>query len=120
MDSIERPLEESDLPEKLEEDYSNYNSNYFDRVWEKSSNGIPKIQLCITIFSDFITSNWYVQPAVDAALMARVIQAMKALVGVVDRGIRKWQRRRIPLWADFLVFCVLVEIFEHHHVIFVT
>ena len=115
---VERPLEESDLPEILEEDSSKYNKNYFDCMWEREKQRNPKNpSLHRAIFWDFITSIWYVQPAMAAALTARVIQAMalglliEAFVNGNGEGYR---------WAGLLVFCGLVALFEHHHVFFVT
>jgi ATP-binding cassette subfamily C (CFTR/MRP) protein 4 len=115
---LERPLDESDLPDILEDDTSNFNRNYFDKMWadEKARNP-KKPSLHRAFLKDFFRSIWYVQPLIMLADTAKIVQAIALglLIESFETGDGKGYR-----WASLLVAAGVVILFEHHHVFFIT
>lgn len=114
---MERPLEDGDLPESLEEDGSRRNRLHLEKIWQDEKDRHPeKPSLHRAILKDFLKSLWYVQPMMMAATIARVVQAV-ALGWLLESfsadGNGYW-------WAGILVLCALVILFEHHQVFLMT
>jgi ATP-binding cassette subfamily C (CFTR/MRP) protein 4 len=115
---MERPLEESDLPENLNSDRSAVNEKYLDRLWqEEQLRHGKKASLHRAILKDFFWSLWYIQPLLLATVVSKVVQAV-ALGRLIEslqynNGEGYW-------WAGLIVLCGAVILFEHHHVFFFT
>ncbi|KAG7350940.1 multidrug ABC transporter permease/ATPase [Nitzschia inconspicua] len=115
---LERPLEDSDLPEILRQDTSRYNREYLQALWQRERERNPRNpSLHRAMLIDFFRSIWYVQPLLAAAATAKIVQAV-----VLGRLIETFETDddRGYLWAGLLVACGVVILFEHHHVFFVT
>jgi ATP-binding cassette, subfamily C (CFTR/MRP), member 4 len=115
---LQRPLEESDLPEILPEDSSDVNKNHFERIWREEQKKHPRNpSLHRAILKDYLRSVWYVQPAMAWAMSAKIVQAV-----AVGRLIESFEtgNREGYMWAGVLVACGFIILFEHHHVFFVT
>lgn len=115
---LERPLEEIDIPEILEEDSSLRNRNRFDRVWAEERRRNPeKPSLHRAFLRDFLKDIWYVQPAIMAALTAKVVQAVALglLIESFETGNGEGYK-----WAGLLIAAGSIILFEHHHVFFIT
>ena len=72
---LERTLEEVDLPEILDVDFSNANRNHFDQIRaEEKSRNPDNPSLHRTFLRDFLKSIWYVQPLMGTAATAQIVQ----------------------------------------------
>jgi ATP-binding cassette subfamily C (CFTR/MRP) protein 4 len=115
---LERPLEERDLPENLEIDTSLYNRNHFESIWAEEKTRHPKNpNLHRALLADFLKSVWYVQPAMMAAMIAKVVQALA--LGLLIESFETGNGQGYK-WAALLVGCGMIVLFEHHHVFFIT
>jgi ABC-type multidrug transport system fused ATPase/permease subunit len=115
---LERPLEETDLPEILDADTSQYNRNNFDRIWaEEKARNPHKPNLHRAFLRDFLISIWYVQPLMMLAMIAKIGQAI--VLGLLIESFETGNGEGYK-WAAILVAAGLVILFEHHHVFFVT
>lgn len=115
---MERPLEESDLPEILDSDRSSVNRKYLDRLWqeEKLRHG-KNASLHRAILRDFFSSLWFIQPLLLATVVAKVVQAVA--LGELLQSLQGGGREGY-WWAGLLVLCGAVILFEHHHVFMFT
>lgn len=124
---MERPLEDTDIPDIMDIDKSSNNRIYLETLWKKELLQNPQNpRLEKVILKDFFTSLWYVQPALLAAAIAKVLQAISLYFLLEtfesDNNIdtNNNTRKKAYMWATVLIMCVLVILFEHHHVFFAT
>jgi hypothetical protein len=98
---LERTLEEVDLPEILDVDFSNANRNHFDQIRaEEKSRNPDNPSLHRTFLRDFLKSIWYVQPLMGAAATAQIVQT--AGLGFLVEAFKNWQRPKSYKWAGVL------------------
>eukprot|EP00538_Stauroneis_constricta_P012629 CAMPEP_0119552576 /NCGR_PEP_ID=MMETSP1352-20130426/5521_1 /TAXON_ID=265584 /ORGANISM="Stauroneis constricta, Strain CCMP1120" /LENGTH=1426 /DNA_ID=CAMNT_0007598827 /DNA_START=60 /DNA_END=4340 /DNA_ORIENTATION=+ len=115
---LERPLEETDLPEIQPIDTSSRNVNYIDALWKKERERNPdKPSLHRALLVDYLRDIWYVQPAVALAHTAKIMQALA--LGYLIQSFETDNGEGYQ-WAAVLVACGIVILFEHHHVFFIT
>ena len=115
---LERPLENLDLPEILENDTSDFNRHSFDALWAEEKARCPENpSLHRAFLRDYLKGIWYVQPLFMAAMTAKIVQAVGLgfLIESFETGNGEGYK-----WAAVLVVSGLVILFEHHHVFFVT
>ncbi|GKY92774.1 hypothetical protein MPSEU_000247200 [Mayamaea pseudoterrestris] len=115
---MKRPLVEIDLPQVTRVDESEYNRDYFLRLWKEEKERNPTApNLHRLVAMDFFRSTWIVQPLMAIAAAARVVQAV-----VLGYLIAYFEGRNDSgwLWASMIVLCGIVVLFEHHHVFFLT
>lgn len=122
---MQRPLEDADLYDVLEEDSSLYNRDYFLRLWqaeqERAQSARPpqRPSLHRALGRDFFTSIWYVQPMMMIGAAAKVVQAVM-LGHLIQSFVNPDGSRKGYLWAGMVVLTGLFVLFEHHHVFFFT
>jgi ATP-binding cassette subfamily C (CFTR/MRP) protein 4 len=117
---MERPLNDGDIYDLMEQDTSEYNLGYFRRLWDESLHEGHKRKrrnLHKALLKDFFRSLWFIQPMELVGHSARVAQAV--FLGLL---VEYFQGRNASgyLWASLLVICGLILVFEHHHVFFFT
>jgi ATP-binding cassette subfamily C (CFTR/MRP) protein 4 len=136
------PLSANMLPEILQADTSNYNRDYFEKLWETEKNRcqnnnaqqgqknqssknqkrqqqhLLKPSLHRAMLIDFFTSIWYVQPLMLAAAIAKIVQAV--FLGYLIESFENPSGNNGYIFAGAIVICGLVILFEHHHVFFIT
>ena len=120
---LDGPLSARMLPEILTADTSNYNRDYFEKLWEKEKNRCHNAQhlkpsLHRAMLIDFFTSIWYVQPLMLAAAVAKIVQAV--FLGYLIESFENPSGNNGYIFAGAIVVCGLVILFEHHHVFFIT
>lgn len=115
---IERPLKESDLPDILSQDSSEYCLNYVENLWKEELCRSPKSpSLARAVFKDFLSSIWYIQPFLAIGAVAKVAQAV-----ILGRLIEFFSGHNNQgyMWASLLTFCGAIILFEHHFMFFIT
>lgn len=136
---LDGPLSARMLPEILTADTSNYNRDYFEKLWETEKNRCHhnnaqqgqnqsknknqrqqhlKPSLHRAMLIDFFTSIWYVQPLMLAAAVAKIVQAV--FLGYLIESFENPSGNNGYIFAGAIVLCGLVILFEHHHVFFIT
>ena len=127
---MQRPLEESDLPEITLADTSAYNlriiTELFNREMELAQQRAAKRKgtavapsLHRAFVMDFLRTVWYVQPLMFCSSTARLMQAV-ALGLLLETFEATQPTNQGYIWAAVLVVCGAVILFEHHHVFFMT
>ena len=135
-----RPLVDSDFADVLPNDESLYNQQYLEKLWKQELENAQRHQrnpdLKRAFFQDFLSSIWYVQPVLCAAMIAKVVQAicLRNLIEFFENS-QENSNQTTPTdddssssfnpnegywWAAGLVSCGIVTLFEHHHVFFVA
>mmetsp|Transcript_4521 Transcript_4521/g.10242 ORF Transcript_4521/g.10242 Transcript_4521/m.10242 type:complete len:1111 (+) Transcript_4521:249-3581(+) len=132
-------IEESDLPDVLEDDTSEANLHRFQEMWDaeiqraakvkeyhlthhKKQKPLPKAaypSLHRAIVKDFLRTMWYVQPCMAAATAAKLTQAL-ALGYLLQTFEVEDAGRDGYMWAGVLVLSGFVVLMEHHQVFFWT
>jgi ATP-binding cassette subfamily C (CFTR/MRP) protein 4 len=115
---LERPLEDRDLADCIETDTSDYNRDYFNRIWREEQGRNPKNpSLHRTLLNDFLRTTWFVQPLMMLAATAKVLQAVA--LGLLIESFEK-ETEDGYYWATAIVVSGIVILFEHHHVFLAT
>jgi len=130
---MERPIEESDLPNIMQQDSSSHNLQTFEKLWQdeirrvetlrqKLPNNSPKRNkinpnLHRALAIDFLKSTWIIQPMMFASSTARIVMSV-ALGNLTQSFIDK--SKEGYMWAGILIACNLIVLLEHHHVFYIT
>ena len=122
---MQRPIEETDLPELCEVESSSNNLNMMERLWtaEKARaerEGV-KPSLLRAIVKDFLTSIWYVQPLMFLSSTAKIVQAIAlGLLLETFEAVDIRRKNEGYQWSAVIVICGAIILFEHHQVFFIT
>jgi len=123
---MQRPIEESDIPDILQAESSVSNLNMLESIWGEEKARTARLEsstarpsLHKAILRNYFSSIWYVQPLMLASSTAKIVQAL-ALGLLLETFESKENGNQGYLWAGVLVICGAVVLFEHHHVFFIT
>ncbi|KAL7557087.1 hypothetical protein ACA910_009910 [Epithemia clementina (nom. ined.)] len=128
---LERPLTTDDLADVAPVDSSQANFDHLRDLFygklvpndsDSNNNKNGPGDLRRILFWDLISSQWFVQPLLMAAMMAKIVQSicLGKLIESFQRGdLSNEQKAHNYGWAAGIVACSLVTLMEHHHVFFV-
>mmetsp|Transcript_6011 Transcript_6011/g.12890 ORF Transcript_6011/g.12890 Transcript_6011/m.12890 type:complete len:1360 (-) Transcript_6011:38-4117(-) len=129
---MKRPIVESDLPEVDPAEESGNNLKMIERMWENEKRRVAQINarnpnkkgpvrpsLHRAIFLDFLRSQWLAQFLMFFATVSKVVQSVSFGLLIDTFGDESLSQDGY-LWASLIVVCGLVQLFEHHHVFFMT